>query len=98
MVVTKVSGEFKNILTTLAKKHLAFTEESPNYADDVKAMHDAIEGTGDEREESAIIRILANKTSPQIEALKVRSSLHSFRLSAARPSTQSYMCMKTLVI
>jgi len=66
----KVSGDFKRIIEALAKRHPANVNDDTDidYAADVQAMRDAVEGMG--TDEASVIALLANKSHKQIEAFR----------------------------
>ena len=63
-----ISGDFKNILCALVKKHPDNIETDPDYEADVQILHDAVEGLG--TDEDAIIGVLRNKTEEQLQMLQ----------------------------
>ena len=63
-----ISGDFKNILCALVKKHPDNIETDPDYEADIKILHDAVEGLG--TDEDAIIGVLRNKTEEQLQMLQ----------------------------
>ena len=63
-----ISGDFKNILCALVKKHPDNIETDPDYDADIQILHDAVEGLG--TDEDAIIGVLRNKTEEQLQMLQ----------------------------
>ena len=66
----KVSGDFKRIITALAKRHPTNVnnDKEIDYDFEIQSMRNAVEGLG--TDEQLIISILANKTHEQIEEFR----------------------------